>query len=1635
MSNSDENGASPVAHYASWNPALRPDDNSEPTTESNSHLNTKESTLQIADNLLAPQDATVSATNLGISNENGVVPGGDHRGYDAPDQKILENGGNEMAHVSSELSAPLEETKEIEAPAPNISEERGEQGAGGIDWGDDETDPAFSFLGAATDHSQRGEPNGAINSDSVTAASVVAMENGTAIESAPKSEEPVVKEQAHVPTPQTTNGEVQQNHNAFWDEPANGVSDPEDDFFDQLKTQTKPIYVPPEAETRYEEGIPLVEELPETPVEQDIKRGSRLSKIFDGDGDEGDEFFSSAPKTSVSEIDPPPVKRKDTSEVLDAMDFSKESQSSGSPAPFLQPPDAGTTQSIVKESSEEDLAARWEAELDDDDLLIDDELAASAPATAQVHEVVSANGVQATSPDTGFGTQQDFVQPQVNPNPYTPHQPSIAELTQGLPLPAYGQGALAYSNQPQPQPSGDKAESFVDRSKEGYKSPYDIPMDLTRPRRHVKTPKPVVSPATAMPPPPRSSSIASISPPSASMVFPPSTAALPSTPPVTTPKNFYEELPLPSSSRPASRGRYTPQPVGAATIVAHTQPASAPPPATWSTVPPPPAVDSYASQLQQPERMDPYTSLPVPSAPLAGPGAASRYSPRPPGQLGVKPPPSPRYSPAPPPQTSGPPSRSRYASQQGSVGSQSSILPFQPRTSSPLAHHEKNAYQPRGPQEVPTVPQGTPSPPRLFQRGQTPEQPVVAQEQSPYYSGRVAETDQGPVKSSAPSQQMSPPSNRYAPSSYVNEFAGRVASEPQYVPQSEAITSQVPTAVNDVPFAPPRRSITQSPGKQLSGPGLSMTTTESFQRPASVHDPSSPRAFNPYAATRVSARTSSQELEFIPPTDGQQLDPLERWKGTPIIRFCFGGSITTCFPKHIPRYSAGHLTPLIKPAPGEVKIHQFRDVMPSAENIVQYPGPLKAKSKKKEVVAWLSSKIAEFENDDISEASRLHPEPHKRQEEKVLLWKIIRILVENDGTLEGSPEIQKSIRNVLSPTLQTSEPEQLYGGDVATSSVYQPIKSSSQSDVVDPLAIQKLQNDLLAGEREKAVWNAVDSRLWGHAMLISSTMDRSVWKQVVQEFVRREVRSSGPNSESLAALYEIFAGNLEESIDELVPPSARAGLQMVSKLNGQGPAKNALDGLDRWRDTLGLVLSNRSADDFKALIALGRLLSSYGRIEASHICYIFAQAVSPIQLFGGLDDPQANVVLLGADHRQFPATFSLDENAILLTEIYEFATTVLKGSQLAVLPHLQAFKLRYASTLADSGRKAEAQQYCDAIAATLKATTKPSPYYHQRLFTELDELSTRLRQAPSEASSSWISKPSMEKMSGSMWAKFNSFVAGDDSDAVLSGSPKTGDDLGPFAKVTGTPTVSRSPSVSDLYGSYPLSGAQPIPTSSSRYAPGNQYAANASPEQHRARSSLDSQRSSSYGFPFTQRRGSQEPSTPGDGASYQGGPFNPYSSPTTFGYQATPPQSSYMPLAPVEEDFASQTYPQQGLSSSRQSSMSGGFNPGHPFRSNSFGQPLHPQEPVADLPATSTYEPPAGTSTYEPPSYELERTTTSEDSAESPVEEKPKKSFMDDDDDDDIAARAEALKKAEQQRRDREADEAFRRAAEADGKI
>lgn len=85
---------------------------------------------------------------------------------------------------------------------------------------------------------------------------------------------------------------------------------------------------------------------------------------------------------------------------------------------------------------------------------------------------------------------------------------------------------------------------------------------------------------------------------------------------------------------------------------------------------------------------------------------------------------------------------------------------------------------------------------------------------------------------------------------------------------------------------------------------------------------------------------------------------------------------------------------------------------------------------------------------------------------------------------------------------------------------------------VRPSSLDKLQAFLLRGERRQAYHYALDEKLWAHAMLISSSMDKDAWKEVANEFIKSElgVQVGQSNAklvngrESLRVAYSLFAG-------------------------------------------------------------------------------------------------------------------------------------------------------------------------------------------------------------------------------------------------------------------------------------------------------------------------------------------------------------------------------------------------------------------------------------------------------------------------------------------------------------------------------
>lgn len=1392
---------------------------------------------------------------------------------------------------------------------------------------------------------------------------------------------------------------------------------------------------PGQEESRFDEGVPLIQESqPEPQFEYELESESASAPVpqstlsafdeLDAETIEADGFFSQIePDQSIATAGSPILERKGTDEILDGLGLPSAAPDSPPPATEQQNTSTGNT------AKEKDLAAAfaeiddteddpWKAALgDDDDFLVEDadDLLPDSDSESEVAAVPTAN--QASGQQRAAPTAQ-----RSNSNVYAPHQPSTSELTQfgaathNVGLPRQVSSPLNAFQPQQPPNITNRAASFVDQSKGGYKSPYDLPMDLA-PKRKAQVPR-AVPQLNNLPPPPRSSSIgaekqlqspftptassynhqATTSPASAAMP-PPATRGVPGRPQPPTKRmssGFFEELPMAVRTRPpTSSASAVNTTVTGPPRIPSTQTPAPPPqiptpssqmlasPPQLSNQGPSPRQDPYAQyQLRQPERLDPYANVASQTTQVSQPPVTnSRYSPAPPSAPGaIKPTPSPRYSPAPPPQADA--ASNRYVSQPVPPPAN---LPFLPRTSSPLAQHRKSADKLVDP---------------------------VAQQRPAL---------QHALSSSVP----------YAAS--FSQAAANTLSPPR---------GMDPTKQQG--FIPPQRSQTQSPSRQTVKPAITARIVPPPQRPATALGQLSPTRTsavpNILSPPRVvPQQRPAEEVEYIRPNDGTEHDPLEKWKGTPIFNFGFGGTVVSSFPKRVPRFSSAATRPQMKVSAGEVTVKKIEEWIPLKDHVSKFPGPLKGKAKKKDVLTWLASSISGFENEAMSF-------PSKNLEEKILLWKVMRILVEQDGNLDG-PQAVQSVSEILMPSVYTVEDvssSQYRAEDVAPG-IYRPASVSARTETVDPVAVESLRKTLLKGKREDAVWQAVDNRLWAHALLLSSTLDKAVWKQVVQEFVKQEVKAIGANAESLCALYEILGGNLEESVDQLVPPSARAGLQMVSKVETSGPTRNALDGLDRWKETLCLVLNNRSNEDQRALVTLARLLSDYGRIEASHVCYLFARNINLPTMFGGADDPNTHIVLLGADHRQRPLSFHQDMDAIMLTEVFEFAvSTLAAGSTGAPMPHLAAYKLQRANELTDAGRKTEAQAYCEAVAFGLKSSTKHSLYYNPILLGEVEDLSNRLKQIPVQ-STSWIAKPSIEKASTSVWNKFSSFVTGEDSDAESKGSARDAAESGPFAKVSGSPSLSRNTSQTDLYGSYPAMTpvAAPATSAGSRYAPNGMSSTRSSSDLTRGRMSFESQRSPPSTAHSNEGRSLYAPMAPPQLQSQ----YSPSAmSPQATGYQPSPG----VQMPPVAEEISAAQY--QSYMPQVAEPIQNGVSP-----EPSYGgyQPVEalPQDDQYDQDAvpepTSTFEPPQSSyGGYEPPEdsgyvpYQPDADSDTEDTKSKPK----KKSFLDDDDDnfgpiskptpppavassntpDSDAARRKA--------NDEAAEAAFRAAAEADAK-
>ncbi|KAI0273647.1 Sec23-binding domain of Sec16-domain-containing protein [Gloeopeniophorella convolvens] len=694
-----------------------------------------------------------------------------------------------------------------------------------------------------------------------------------------------------------------------------------------------------------------------------------------------------------------------------------------------------------------------------------------------------------------------------------------------------------------------------------------------------------------------------------------------------------------------------------------------------------------------------------------------------------------------------------------------------------------------------------------------------------------------------------PSHDPYAPSRHVGPSAS--AARDRSTSNSSLLSSHSSTTSD--PYTPSRR------GQGASEASASASPHQSSRLPA--YD-----AERSHGQTLVLSAQTHAPYAPSPSLLGTN-DPLGRTSSrAPVISFGFGGKLVLCF-HGSNTLNTGFDVALSSRQTTGVQLRPLHTVIPESalDHIsTSFPGPLfcdpgsptglvrpgvaaQSKNNKAKAIKYLEERAEEI-SQGLGYLTQGSPE-RRQAEGKHILVKLLKILLEQDGQLSGSPQVEGAVRSALVPRVgEAAALEQSnmspkaapYGLDgVATTTLSLPTLDPHDRvlsvQTVRSSSLNKIQEFLTRGDRRAAYHFALDERLWAHAMVIASSVDKDAWKEVVNEFIRSDLNSQdtadttssghrdpaslGIGREPLKVAYSLYSGQGAASVQALVPPTSliKAGetLQAVAlphvtpkSPNFPSPATSVpvpSDVLAKWPETAAMLIPGPSvAECSAALQALGDCLLANSWTEAAHSCYLIAPQAA---VLGTIGSAAGRVPLVGSRGPTASPNFHVDDDAIVFSEIVEFALSLAPQSKnqepFNGLSHLQSYKLVRAASLAEMGHVQVASRYCDAIAASFnKAHTPP----HPELAEQLKELTNRLVGAPHlDKSGSWIggkmSRPSLDSFGNWLGGRLTEFVAGSGDESPNANGSATPQEnktfAGPFSHystIASSASSSKAPS-------------------------------------------------------------------------------------------------------------------------------------------------------------------------------------------------------------------------------------------------
>lgn len=557
-------------------------------------------------------------------------------------------------------------------------------------------------------------------------------------------------------------------------------------------------------------------------------------------------------------------------------------------------------------------------------------------------------------------------------------------------------------------------------------------------------------------------------------------------------------------------------------------------------------------------------------------------------------------------------------------------------------------------------------------------------------------------------------------------------------------------------------------------------------------EPSATYQSSPYGPLLgVSSNTYgyTEPLELTPEQDFEM-----RQRGFPLVAFAPSGVLLTSHPRDEHRFAKSG--PVTVRVPGLITFHNETKALGLDSS---FPGPLLTargmdKSKRKDIGAWIESRIRSIQAVDMAKTT-ISADDIDMLENKKLLMQILRLLLESNNNLDD--KAIKELRFLLigdearANANEASEHDS-EGLTMAANIGSQVSRTVLAADIHREYVIAKpdlreISNRLERGNRLGALRFALERQMWSHAMVISSSISKDAWLNVVHEFVQSELggMSDELQHDSLRTLYLMFAGAGSATAMDSFSGKSSSVLSNNSSLNA-----------NEWKRTVSAMLANWAPGTTEAIASLGRnLLVGRHDVYSAHCCYVIANAVV---LFGPnieTNSPICQLSLVGADPGVVASgenghnAWYLEPDSIELSEILEYITSS-KGQSPLVKSHLFPFKLSKAWRLADSGQMGKAQQYCEFLGNEFSKATKASAPVIADMVSSLRELSDQIMESgnilddgSSSASESWfgrsMTKPKLDNFWTSVESRLSKFVAGTDENMP----PKTPAEEGPFSRL------------------------------------------------------------------------------------------------------------------------------------------------------------------------------------------------------------------------------------------------------------